>query len=1182
MKLFKKAKKGFTLVELVVVIAVIAILAAVSVGAYFGVTDSANRSKLEQEAKQTFEAIRLISLADPQNNQSLGIDGLTLDTSEDGVAEFTNDLMYATGQTYTVSLEDKPQEGITGKTVVLYKNFLDLGTSNANGANQTYKSFNYYTNEVKSYAANVNLINGKIEIISDEFEITPPPAATAVTGVSLNTTSYSMLTGTTYTLSATVTPETATDKSVTWSSSDANVVTVNNGVVTAVGAGTATVIVTTTDGSKTATCTFKVTDPVYDAEAIGITTTAPENFYVGDAPITLEAQITPAYTTDKTITWSSSAPEVASVVAETGVVTPLAKGTAVITAKTHNDKTATITIVVKQHATQVELDQESISMHVGDNDIQLNATVTPDNAENKNVTWESSNESVATVNNGLVKAVGNGNATITVKTVDGGHTDTCSVSVSTHATSVTINQGDSVEVNENGTLQLTATVLPETSSYTTITWESSNENKATVDANGLVTAAANSKGNVTITASCDGKEDNITVNILRPVGSLRLNKSETSINVGEEETLVATFNPEAPSNPGIIWASNSDAATVDQNGKVTAVKMGTATITASSVENNTIVASCVVTVIQPITSITLSASSLTLTEGDVSEVLTYTVEPAENSFAAEEGAWTSNKESVATVAGGVVTAVAPGQATISFTKAGVSAQCVVTVTKAPVPVTGITVTPETAEVEEGKTGTLTAAVAPADADNKNVVWSSSDDNTATVNEGVVTGVKAGTVTITAKTEDGNFTATATITVTEKPETIEVKKYVLVTSASEISVGTKLIFAAKDSNVAMGHWDGGNNFPQVDINKSNNELTFDESKESLINFVTVEAGTVDNTYSFKSSKTGKYIYAASSGSNHMKEEDTKSANSSFKITISNDVATMVAQGSNTRNTMQYNSSSSLFSCYSSASQKAISLYKEVVDTITVGAPDHIDLSNDKISVSVGDNTSYTLTAIVKDSNSNVLNNKIVNWSIENGEYINGTADGNSYSFKVKETAGTVRITASINGITASCVVTIQEKPAVTYTKIVDSITFKQGDLAKAGSTIKVGNSSFSYGTAGYLGFDSSKGLQIGSKDNPVTSYYFSTILPKGYKFVSLKANLSIASSGTCKVSFTCGNLGSPVTNKSLTTTATDYSFNSSDTTNGVLAESNTEIKLSFTNGARAWYIKNLEFTYYKAA
>ena len=163
MKIFKKTKKGFTLVELVVVIAVIAILAAVSVGAYFGVTDSANKSRLEQEARQTYEGIRLISLADPENNQSLTIDGLSLDTSDDGVTEFTNDLVYATGQSYSVTLDEKPSTGIVGPTVVLLKNFYDTSVSSANGSKENYKSFNYYTNHVTGYAANVNLINGKLK-----------------------------------------------------------------------------------------------------------------------------------------------------------------------------------------------------------------------------------------------------------------------------------------------------------------------------------------------------------------------------------------------------------------------------------------------------------------------------------------------------------------------------------------------------------------------------------------------------------------------------------------------------------------------------------------------------------------------------------------------------------------------------------------------------------------------------------------------------------------------------------------------------------------------------------------------------------------------------------------------------------------------------------------------------------
>ena len=81
MKLFKKTKKGFTLVELVVVIAVIAILAGVSVGAYFGITDSANASKLEQEAKQVHTAIQTVALA-PNEHSSLTSSGLTITDAE--------------------------------------------------------------------------------------------------------------------------------------------------------------------------------------------------------------------------------------------------------------------------------------------------------------------------------------------------------------------------------------------------------------------------------------------------------------------------------------------------------------------------------------------------------------------------------------------------------------------------------------------------------------------------------------------------------------------------------------------------------------------------------------------------------------------------------------------------------------------------------------------------------------------------------------------------------------------------------------------------------------------------------------------------------------------------------------------------------------------------------------------
>ena len=113
---------------------------------------------------------------------------------------------------------------------------------------------------------------------------------------------------------------------------------------------------------------------------------------------------------------------------------------------------------------------------------------------------------------------------------------------------------------------------------------------------------------------------------------------------------------------------------------------------------------------------------------------------------------------------GVVTGVAAGNATITVTTVDGSftATCEITVTT---PVTGVTVSPTSDSIAVSETLTLTATVAPEDATNKAVTWSSSDDLIATVEDGVVTGVAAGDATITVTTVDGGFTATCEITVT---------------------------------------------------------------------------------------------------------------------------------------------------------------------------------------------------------------------------------------------------------------------------------------------------------------------------------------------------------------------------------------------------------------------------------
>ncbi len=257
--------------------------------------------------------------------------------------------------------------------------------------------------------------------------VTEKPVETvAVTGVTLNKTAASLLVGATETLTATVNPTNATNKAVTWSSSNAAVATVSAaGVVTAVSNGTATITVTTADGKKTATCTVTVITPV-----TGVTLNKTAASLLVGATETLTATVNPTNATNKAVTWTSSDAAVASVSAA-GVVTAQAVGTATITVTTEDGKkTATCTVTVNPIVvTGVSLDKTSATL-VRAKTEALTATVNPTNATNKAVTWTSSNDAIVSVDaKGNVTGVKVGTATITVTTTDGGKTAACTITV---------------------------------------------------------------------------------------------------------------------------------------------------------------------------------------------------------------------------------------------------------------------------------------------------------------------------------------------------------------------------------------------------------------------------------------------------------------------------------------------------------------------------------------------------------------------------------------------------------------------------------------------------------------------------------------------------------------------------------------------------------------------------------
>ena len=262
---------------------------------------------------------------------------------------------------------------------------------------------------------------------------TPPtPSIIAVTGVTLDQPSLTLDAGQTATLTATVAPADATNQNVTWSSSVPSVADVDqNGVVTAYTAGTTSITVTTEDGNKNASCSVTVNASSNPVAVTGVSLNKTETTIHAGASETLTATVTPSDATNKAVTWTTSTPTVASV--QNGVVTANSVGTAIITVTTADGgHQATCTVTVDEapvvHPSGVTLDKTSVGVQVGLS-VTLTATVTPADAANKTVQWYSTNDGIATVSNGTVTGVSEGEATITVKTVDGNLTATCLVIV---------------------------------------------------------------------------------------------------------------------------------------------------------------------------------------------------------------------------------------------------------------------------------------------------------------------------------------------------------------------------------------------------------------------------------------------------------------------------------------------------------------------------------------------------------------------------------------------------------------------------------------------------------------------------------------------------------------------------------------------------------------------------------
>lgn len=325
----------------------------------------------------------------------------------------------------------------------------------------------------------------------------------------------------------------------------------------------------------------------------------------------------------------------------------------------------------------VRLNRDSLTLHVGDR-AALGVRISPENATEQTVLWESSDETVAEVSNGTVTAKKPGAAAVLA--ASGGKYACCTVRVreaEVPVETVTLSQ-TTLNLRPGEKAALTATVSPESADQTVV-WYSADPETASVTGGEVVAICA---GTTEIAAIAGGVKAACSVTVAEDglrAASLMLSAGTLELTEGRTAALTATVLPTSIPQSSIVWTSSNEEAAVVDSGVVTARAAGAAIIRAS-VGGKT--ASCTVTVKAakvPVSSVTLDRSTLELSV-DGTARLTATVRP-ENADD-RTVVWQSSREDVATVSGGIVRGVAEGSALISATAGGAKAECGVTVSQA--------------------------------------------------------------------------------------------------------------------------------------------------------------------------------------------------------------------------------------------------------------------------------------------------------------------------------------------------------------------------------------------------------------------------------------------------------------------------------------------------------------------
>ena len=546
-------------------------------------------------------------------------------------------------------------------------------------------------------------------------------------------------------LNASLTPEGAGE--LVYVSSDESVVTVNSlGEVTGITGGAAIVTVKFTGNdeysaaeSKNVLVTVALADASVSAENISMTV---------DENVTIAATTTPE---GLNITYTADDSGVVKV--ENGVVTGLKEGTAKINLTVGGDNryllnSTTITVTVSKINTSISV-VDNLNLIV-DDEVNLNATLTP--SEAGEMEYFSSDVNVVTVNgNGVVTAVGNGTANITVRFAGNykyAAAESKNVTVTVSKINTSISVVDKLDLIVDDEVNLNASLTPAEAGE--LEYLSSDVSVVSVNSLGEVTAVGNGTANITVRfagnykyAAAESKNVTVTVRIAT---NITVERDDIEINVGNSTKIEASLTP---AEAGELDYTSSDVSVVTVNGigEITAVGEGRANITVRFIQNDLYAASSInITVTVALNNASVSAEDISMIIGENATI---------NVTTSPEGlnvTYTVDDSGVVSVENGVVTALKEGTAKINLTVGGDgkyvlnSTEITVTVSKVE---TSVSIESDNIEINVGDSAEIKASLTPSEAGE--LEYTSSDVNVATVDSlGKITAVGAGTANITVK------------------------------------------------------------------------------------------------------------------------------------------------------------------------------------------------------------------------------------------------------------------------------------------------------------------------------------------------------------------------------------------------------------------------------------------------